>query len=362
MGMPEAGAMARLLGGTERPPGQGFTQIGGEQPDQPDVLQRRFNFFDYVADGQLNGSVTIDQLKMLAHTLLPKPDAFVINNRQKASANSFLVDPTAHRNFQDLQHIQTRYQFVPARAYLKYRGLPPDRFTVNRLGAGDTLLNQFPVYELFGNTPSHPRVIQNAAPAPSNNKNSNNTVTPTTGGQANVGSAGASTAGASDATGNTGAAGASNATSNTGASGSANATATANTNPGTGTTGVAGSTTSPTSGTGPSNIANPQGVTDYGKSVVNTLIQSLQGGGSIGAATPAGSVGPVASSGAPADTSPTTTAPTPLSTALPQAVPLTITPTDAPTPVVTPAPVDPPAAPAHPHGPRQVQANARQKK
>jgi hypothetical protein len=385
MGMPEAGAMARLLGGTARPPGEGFTFFG-EQPDQPDVLQRRFNFFDYVADGQLNGSVTIDQLKMLAHTLFPKPDAFVINNRPKASTNGFLVDPTAHRNFQDLQHIKPTYQFVPARAFLKYRGLPPDRFTVNRLGPGDTLLNQFPVYELFSNTPSHPRVIQNSAPTPSNNNNSsNNIVTLTTGGQANTGSASASTTGPSGAMGNTAEAGASasvnsTATANTnpstdttgvggsttsptsgaaGDSASVNATAMANTNTGTGTTGAGGSTvgsstTSPTSGTSSSNVANPQGVTDYGKSVVNTLIQSLQGGGSIGAATPAGSVGPVVSSGAPASTSPATTTSNPPSTALPQAVPLTIAPTSAPTPVVTPAP-------ALPQGPVKAQTKAKQK-
>jgi hypothetical protein len=385
MGMPEAGAMARLLGGTARPPGEGFTFFG-EQPDQPDVLQRRFNFFDYVADGQLNGSVTIDQLKMLAHTLLPKPDAFVINNRPKASTNGFLVDPTAHRNFQDLQHIKPTYQFVPARAFLKYRGLPPDRFTVNRLGPGDTLLNQFPVYELFSNTPSHPRVIQNSAPTPSNNNSSNNIVTLTTGGQANTGSASASTTGPSGAMGNTAEAGASasvnsTATANTnpstdttgvggsttsptsgaaGDSASVNATAMVNTNTGTGTTGAGGSTvgsstTSPTSGTSSSNVANPQGVTDYGKSVVNTLIQSLQGGGSIGAATPAGSVGPVVSSGAPASTSPATTTSNPPSTALPQAVPLTIAPTSAPTPVVTPAP-------ALPQGPVKAQTKAKQKK
>src|SRR5262249_43477758 len=60
-GNAEAGAMARLLGGTARPPVPGginqqatFTGSGlsvrpgltaaGEQPDQPDVLQRRFNF------------------------------------------------------------------------------------------------------------------------------------------------------------------------------------------------------------------------------------------------------------------------------------------------------------------------------
>ncbi len=112
IGMPEAGAMARLLGGTARPPGNSSTSTG-EMPDLPDVLQRRFNFFDYAADGQLNGSITIDELKMLAHTLLPTPDSFVVNDRQRASANGFLVEPTAIRDYTQLQHILPKYQFVP---------------------------------------------------------------------------------------------------------------------------------------------------------------------------------------------------------------------------------------------------------
>src|SRR5207302_10225105 len=115
MGLPEAGAMARLLGGTDSTPNPGPTFLG-EQPDQPGALQRRFNFFDYAADGQLNGSVTIDQFKMLAHTLLPTPDAYVINDRQRASANGFLIDPHAIRNIHDLQHILPRYEFVPKSA------------------------------------------------------------------------------------------------------------------------------------------------------------------------------------------------------------------------------------------------------
>ena len=92
MGLPEAGAMARLLGGTATTPAAA-PSILGEQPDQSGALQRRFNFFDYAADGQLNGSVTIAQFKMLAHTLLPAPDAYMITDRQRASANGFLIAP-----------------------------------------------------------------------------------------------------------------------------------------------------------------------------------------------------------------------------------------------------------------------------
>src|SRR5205807_999253 len=52
-GQPEAGAMARLLGGTARSAINTSFTATGEQPDQPDVLQRRFNFFDYAVHGHL---------------------------------------------------------------------------------------------------------------------------------------------------------------------------------------------------------------------------------------------------------------------------------------------------------------------
>ena len=94
--------MARLLGGTSHlRAGRSRDQQHGlfnENPDQPAVLQRRFNYFDYLANGQLKGGITLDRLKMLANTLLPLPDQYVIVDRQRASANGFLVDPTALRN------------------------------------------------------------------------------------------------------------------------------------------------------------------------------------------------------------------------------------------------------------------------
>jgi hypothetical protein len=152
MGMPEAGAMARLLGGTATTPTASPTTFG-ELADQAGALQRRFNYFDYAADGQLNGSVTIAEYKMLAHTLLPLPDAYVINDRQRASANGFLLDPNALRNFNDLQHILPRYEWVPKGALLKYRNITPDRFGVNRLVRNvDLPGNQFPVWTLFTNS------------------------------------------------------------------------------------------------------------------------------------------------------------------------------------------------------------------
>ena len=74
----------------------------GEQADQPDVLQRRFNFFDFASDGQLNGMITIDQFKLLAHNLLPLPDQYTIVDRQRASANGFLLDPEARAQLQGI--------------------------------------------------------------------------------------------------------------------------------------------------------------------------------------------------------------------------------------------------------------------
>ena len=105
-GKPEAGAMAALLGGTATysavEPGINNT-VFNENPDDPAAEQRRFNFFDYAADGQLNGSVTINEFKMLGRILLPSPDAYDVTDRQRASANGFLLNPTAKRDFVALQ-------------------------------------------------------------------------------------------------------------------------------------------------------------------------------------------------------------------------------------------------------------------
>jgi hypothetical protein len=152
MGLPEAGAMARLLGGTATTPAA-QPSVLGENPDQPGALQRRFNFFDYAADGQLNGSVTVAEFKMLAHTLLPLPDAYTITDRQRASANGFLLDPNAVRNFHDLQHLLPTFEFVPKSALLKYRNISPNRFGINRLKRNvDLANNQFPIWTLFSDS------------------------------------------------------------------------------------------------------------------------------------------------------------------------------------------------------------------
>jgi hypothetical protein len=166
MGLPEAGAMARLLGGTATTPAA-TPSILGEQPDQPGALQRRFNFFDYSADGHLNGSVTIAQFKMLAHTLLPLPDAYTVTDRQRASANGFLVDPTAIRNFHDLQHLLPQFEFVPKGALLKYRNISPNTFGINRLVRNvDAANSQFPIWTLFTDAGVHSSVTSATQTAP----------------------------------------------------------------------------------------------------------------------------------------------------------------------------------------------------
>ena len=146
-GLAEAGAMARLLGGTARSAmTNSFTDVG-EQPDQPDVLQRRFNFFDYAAHGKLQGSISISQLKLLSRYILPTPDAYTITDRQRASVNGFLIAPQAQRNFKNLQHLQRGYLFVPKGAYKRYNGVSPAQFGVNSNIKGDGAYG--PVYTLF---------------------------------------------------------------------------------------------------------------------------------------------------------------------------------------------------------------------
>ena len=153
VGMPEAGALARFLGGTARIPTTGFRNTSaGEQPEQPDVLARRFNFFDYAADGQLNGAISIDQLRILARNLLPAPDSFTVVDRQRASVNRFLLDPAAKRNISDLQQTLPTFAFIPKRQVARFRNISPARFGVGRgqlPGAGG------PTFTLFADGQDH---------------------------------------------------------------------------------------------------------------------------------------------------------------------------------------------------------------
>ena len=141
--------MAALLGGTATysavQPGIN-NEVFNENPDDPAAEQRRFNFFDYAADGQLNGAITLNEMKMLSRILLPSPDAYAITDRQRASANGFLVAPTAQRNFVALQRTLPKFEWVPKSAVAKYRNVSPAKFGVDQgIQPGFT----FPLYTLF---------------------------------------------------------------------------------------------------------------------------------------------------------------------------------------------------------------------
>ena len=77
--------MARLLGGTSTtalPEVALNNTTCNENPDQPAVLQRRFNYFDYLANGQLQGGISIQSFKMLSRTLFPCP---IVRDRRPAA-------------------------------------------------------------------------------------------------------------------------------------------------------------------------------------------------------------------------------------------------------------------------------------
>ena len=156
--------MASLLGGTSRPADfanyktsnpyalDSTLTVFGESPDQPDVLQRRFNFFDYAADGILNGSVTTTQYNFLAHVLLPTTTSFVINDRSAAAVLPYLLAPAAQRDYHDLLHLKPSFEFVPKSALVNYKNFSPAKFGVAK-GLTPSA-NNFPVYTLYDGPPT----------------------------------------------------------------------------------------------------------------------------------------------------------------------------------------------------------------
>ena len=152
-GHAEEGAMARFLGGTGRIPTTGQRPTAaGELPDQPDVLARRFNFFDYAADGQLNGAISIDQLRLLNKNLLPAPDSFTITNRAKAATSGFLISPTPNRNISDLQHTLPSFVLIPKNRVARFKNISPAKFGVGR---GQLPGLSSPIFTLFSDGGSH---------------------------------------------------------------------------------------------------------------------------------------------------------------------------------------------------------------
>jgi hypothetical protein len=118
-------------------------------PDPSGALARRFNFFDYAADGQLNGFLTVDQIKLLAHTLLPSPSDFTIIDRTRSSANAYLLDPEALRNYNEITKLNYNWVYASRTewqsALKKFRGFSPAQYGVNA-GLNDRI---DPTYVLF---------------------------------------------------------------------------------------------------------------------------------------------------------------------------------------------------------------------
>lgn len=166
MGMSESGAMARFLGGTSTYDA-GSTEYSllsfssGNQgvlsttpledvPDPSGALSRRFNFFDYAADGQLNGFVTLDQLKLLGHTLLPSPSDFTIIDRTRSSANAYLLDPEALRNYNEITKLNYNWVYASRKEWQstlkKFNGFSPAQYGVNA-GLNDRTDPQYALFQ-----------------------------------------------------------------------------------------------------------------------------------------------------------------------------------------------------------------------
>ncbi|MFM1800986.1 MAG: hypothetical protein RJA81_338, partial [Planctomycetota bacterium] len=157
MGLAEAGSMARLLGGistfdagaTEYVTKTSSAVPLNDVPDPAGALARRFNYFDYAANGELKGYLTYDQIKMLSQTLLPSPTSFVITDRTRSSANAYLLDPQALRNYNEITKLNYSWVYASGRDLRKYRGFSPAQWGVNS-GLND---RTDPAYVLFEGPP-----------------------------------------------------------------------------------------------------------------------------------------------------------------------------------------------------------------
>ncbi len=320
MGLPEAGAMAALLGGTATygPVEAGVNNtVYNENPDQPAAEQRRFNFFNYAAYGQLTGAISINAYKMLGRTLLPSPDAYTIIDRQRASANGFLLAPTTPRNFTGLARLSPSFMWVPRTAIARYRNITPAQFTVGQNQKTGTYL---PIFTLFdptitssANTTNNSVIgmtrsgvvqgrnltvnytIRTPSPTPSPTSSSPGSTTAGTGststgtgtGSGNSGSSNTSTGASSTASAGTG-------STSTGASSTGSGTAS-------GTTGGSGNTSPTSTGLTSSTTASTE------KALINALLALAgQGGSSTGSPTTTPTSSPTSS---PSPTSTGSTSP-----------------------------------------------------
>lgn len=169
MGLSEAGAMARLLGGistfdagaTEYQTKTSSAVQLNDVPDPAGALSRRFNYFDYAANGELKGYLTYDQIKVLSQSLLPSPTSFVITDRTRSSANAYLLDPQAVRNYNEITKLNYSWVYATGRDLKKYRGFSPAMFGVNK-GIND---RTDPTYVLFDGPPTVKAAANNSSTA-----------------------------------------------------------------------------------------------------------------------------------------------------------------------------------------------------
>jgi hypothetical protein len=362
MGLPEAGAMARLLGGTEAAtlvsPG-----LDGYTPGEPNALQRRFNFFDYAADGQLNGSISIAQYQMLAHTLLPSPDAFVVVDRQRASMNHYLLDPNAFRNYTNLQHLKPSYVWVPPGksvngrpSYLtRFRNVSPAQFGIGgprrfRLSSQQlSPLLQAPGYSLFAGTDggnagssssssssNSSQVVSNASQVQSSSAASQGTSGQTSGAQGQ----GSSTSGTTSPSGSIAQQqpnGQGAGQSSTGSSGGAPASSTSSTTTSTSsTTGSSSSSNTGSSSASSTGTPSSSSTSTATPNAILSLLQQLVGQGSSNSSpnTPTAAASPTSatntgSSSTPSPTASNSTSSTPAATTTTNSTNSATTPTSA---------------------------------
>ena len=130
--------MARLLGGTARIPTSEQSGAAGN-----DHLRRDRPTSPTCSSGGSTSSTTPPTASSTARSrspvqacwptpCCPLPDSFVINDRQRASANGYLLPRPPSATTSSLQHISPNYEFVPKSAVTKYHNISPAQFRVDR--------------------------------------------------------------------------------------------------------------------------------------------------------------------------------------------------------------------------------------
>ena len=107
------------------------TTVFNENPDHPGAGSAGSISSTTPPTASSTARSRINELKMLSRTLLPSPDAYTIIDRQRASANGFLLAPSAPRNFIALQPLRPGSSSCPRRPSPS-TAMSPRPFTVGR--------------------------------------------------------------------------------------------------------------------------------------------------------------------------------------------------------------------------------------